>query len=143
MDLELKNAERYYDLTAYEALKNVSDIERLKSKNVIYVCSQFGGNIEKNQRKFCKYCKFIIKKGYIPMAVNLMFPRFMDDFYTNGKKKAILMSLDIISRCDELWCFGEYISNRMIQELIFARKHMIKIRYFTSRCEPLFTKGIN
>ena len=34
MDLGLKNAEGYYDLTAYEAIKNVSDSEKLKPKNI-------------------------------------------------------------------------------------------------------------
>ena len=29
MDLGLKNAEGYYDLTAYEAIKNVSDEEKI------------------------------------------------------------------------------------------------------------------
>lgn len=40
MDLGLKNAEGYYDLTAYEAIKNVSNEEKIKPKNIIYVCSR-------------------------------------------------------------------------------------------------------
>ena len=79
MDLGLKNAEGYYDLTAYEAIKNVSDSEKLKPKNIVYVCSPLSGDIDKNQQKACEYCKFVVEKGHIPMAVHLMFPRFMND----------------------------------------------------------------
>ena len=57
MDLGLKNAEGYYDLTAYEAIKNVTDEEKIKPKNIIYVCLRLRGNIRKNQKKACKYCK--------------------------------------------------------------------------------------
>lgn len=35
MDLGLKNAEGYYDLTAYEAIKNVSDEENRKKEMYI------------------------------------------------------------------------------------------------------------
>ena len=131
MDLGLKNAEGYYDLTAYEAIKNVSDSEKLKPKNIVYVCSPLSGDIDKNQQKACEYCKFVVEKGHIPMAVHLMFPRFMNDNNNVDRTKAITMGLDILARCDELWCFGKNISEGMLEELIFAKKYMIKIRHFT------------
>lgn len=139
MYLGLKNAEGYYDLTAYEAIKNVSREEKTRNKNIIYVCSQFKGNIQKNQKEAYRYCKFVISKGHIPMAIHLMFMRFINDFDEN---KDISMSLDILLRCDELWCFGENISEGMIKELIFARKHMIKIRYFSESCTLLSGKNV-
>ena len=125
MDLGLKNAEGYYDLTAYEAIKNVSDEEKIKPRNIIYVCSPLKGDIEKNRQKACEYCKFVVEKGHIPMAVHLMFPRFMNDNNNIDRTKAITMELDILARCDELWCFGEEISKGMLVELMFASNHMI------------------
>ena len=125
MDLGLKNAEGYYDLTAYEAIKNVSDEEKIKPRNIIYVCSPLKGDIEKNRQKACEYCKFVVEKGHIPMAVHLMFPRFMNDNNNIDRTKAITMELDILARCDELWCFGEEISKGMLIELMFASNHMI------------------
>ena len=142
MDLGLKNAEGYYDLTAYEAIKNVSDEEKTKPKNIIYVCSRLKGNIRKNQKKACKYCKFVISKGHIPIAVHLMFPRFMNDFDANDRIKAMSMSLDVLARCDELWCFGEKLSEGMVEELIFAKKYMIKIRHFTENCKLISEREV-
>ena len=142
MDLGLKNAEGYYDLTAYEAIKNVSDSEKLKPKNIVYVCSPLSGDIDKNQQKACEYCKFVVEKGHIPMAVHLMFPRFMNDNNNIDRTKAITMGLDILARCDELWCFGEKLSEGMVEELIFAKKYMIKIRHFTEGCKFISNKGV-
>ena len=142
MDLGLKNAEGYYDLTAYQAIKNITDEEKIKPKNIIYVCSRLKGNIRKNQKKACKYCKFVISKGHIPVAVHLMFPRFMNDFDAAEREKAISMSLDILARCDELWCFGEEISKGMLIELMFASNHMIKIRHFTEGCALISKKDV-
>lgn len=36
MDLGLKNAEGYYDLTAYEAIKNISQHEKRKFKDILH-----------------------------------------------------------------------------------------------------------
>ena len=142
MDLGLRNAEGYYDLTAYKALKNVYDSEQLKHKNIIYVCSQLRGDIAKNQKKACKYCRFVISRGQIPVAVHLMFPRFMNDDNESERSKAITMGLDILARCDELWCFGEKISKGMLVELMFAREYMIKIRHFTEDCRFISNRGV-
>ena len=142
MDLGLRNAEGYYDLTAYNALKNIYDSEKLKHKNIIYVCSQLRGDIAKNQKKACKYCRFVISKGQIPVAVHLMFPRFMNDDNENDRSNAITMGLDILARCDELWCFGEEISKGMLVELMFASNHMIKIRHFTEGCALISKKDV-
>ena len=36
MNLEIKNAEGYYDPTAYEAIKNVSENEENENRNIVY-----------------------------------------------------------------------------------------------------------
>ena len=51
MDLGLKNAEGYYDLTAYEAIKNMSKHEERKFKNIVYICSPLSGDVKRNQNK--------------------------------------------------------------------------------------------
>lgn len=137
MNLGLKNAEGYYDLTAYEAIKNASKDDKTNSRNIVYICSPLRGDVERNQNRACGYCRFVTSKGYIPIAVHLMFPHFMDDCDEDGRKKAIDMSLEILSRCDELWCFGKNISEGMLMELEFAKKYMIKIKHFTDSCTAL------
>lgn len=53
MNLGLKNAEGYYDLTAYEAIKNVTAEERRKKAMYIFSLS----NSNKSKLKKCKLVK--------------------------------------------------------------------------------------
>lgn len=76
------------------------------------------------------------------MAVHLMFPRFMNDNNDDDRTKAITMGLNILARCDELWCFGEKISKGMLIELMFASNYMIKIRHFTEDCVLIPKKDV-
>lgn len=76
------------------------------------------------------------------MAVHLMFPMFMNDNNNIDRTKAITMGLDILARCDELWCFGKNISEGMLEELIFAKKYMIKIRHFTENCKLISEREV-
>ena len=142
MDLGLKNAEGYYDLKAYEAIKNMSKHEERKFKNIVYICSPLSGDVKRNQNKACGYSRFVVSKGYIPIAIHLMFPQFIDDDNKDDRSKAINMGLEILSRCDELWCFGKNMSEGMLKELEFAKKYMIKIRYFTDCCDVLPKKEV-
>lgn len=71
------------------------------------------------------------------MATHLIFPQFMNDRNETDRKKVMDMCLEILSRCDELWCFGEKLSEGVVQEMDFAKKYKIKIRRFTNLCDPL------
>ncbi len=137
MNIELKNAEGYYDPTAYEAIKNISKNEKNENRNIVYICSPLRGDIVRNQNKALGYCRFVISKGFIPIATHLIFPQFMDDCDEKDREKAMEMCLENLSRCDELWCFGEKLSEEMAQEMDFAKKYKIKIRLFTDLCDPL------
>lgn len=142
MNLGLKNAEGYYDPTAYEAIKNVSKNEETENRNIVYICSPLRGDIDRNQRKACGYCRFVASKGYIPVAVHLLFPQFMDDYNEAERKQAMRMSLELLSRCDELWCFGINPTEGMQLELDFAKKYRIDIKYFTDICKEISKDGV-
>lgn len=142
MDLGLKNSEGYYDLTAFEAIKNADQDKEMRHKNIVYVCSPLRGDVQRNENKACGYCRFVVSKGFIPIASHLFFPQFMDDEDKSEREKAINMGLEILSRCDELWFFGKKISEGMANEINFAKTYKIKIRYFTDRCEALPCKEV-
>ena len=125
------------DPTAYEAIKNSSCDEETINRNIVYICSPLRGDIVRNQNKALGYCRFVISKGFIPMSTHLIFPQFMDDCDEKDREKTMEMCLEILSRCDELWCFGEKFSEGMAREMDFAKKYKIKIRCFTDLCDPL------
>lgn len=81
MGINKFNCEGYYDPTAYEALTRIeNEARKLRSfRPVVYICSPLSGDLEGNQEKAVRYCRFAVDAGYIPIAPHLYFPQFMDD----------------------------------------------------------------
>jgi hypothetical protein len=81
MCIDKRNSEGYPDPTAYEALSLIEKEERaLRAfRPIVYICSPYAGDIEKNVKAARDYCRFAVDKGFIPVAPHLLFPQFMDD----------------------------------------------------------------
>ena len=59
MDLGLKNAEGYYDLTAYQAIKNITDEEnRKKEMYVLSIIEKIRRSPVNTRRKKYEYSEF-------------------------------------------------------------------------------------
>ena len=80
---ELKyNGEGYYDPTTYEALSKIAkeEYEARKAANyrpLVYVCSPYSGDVEKNTARARSFCWCAVVKRAIPVAPHLLFPQFM------------------------------------------------------------------
>ena len=134
MSISKYNAEGYYDPTAYKALTKIEnnpfqDFNKIK----IYVCSPYKGEIAKNTANARKYCRFVVKRGGLPIAVHLLFPQFMDDENPTERKRALEMGLELIKICDELWVFGSFFSAGMETEIDIAKELKIKVRFFDDK----------
>ena len=81
MSIDKRNAEGYMDPTAYEAMSLIEKEERaLRAfRPIIYICSPYAGDIEKNVNAARGYSRFAVDKGFIPIAPHLLFPQFMND----------------------------------------------------------------
>ena len=80
MSVNLYNAERYLDPTAYEALMNIErEAKRTAYKPLVFICSPFAGNIERNTRRARDFCRFAVSENCIPIAPHLLFPQFMEE----------------------------------------------------------------
>lgn len=99
-------------------------------RKTVYICSPFRGDRKKNIDRAIKYCKFAEKKGCVPMAPHLFFPQFLSD--DDPIERAIGMSMGkmMLKDCDEIWVFGETISEGMKEEIATAVQNNIPIKYF-------------
>ena len=88
---------------------------------VIFVCSPFQGKKE-NIEKAKKYCRMLVDMGYIPIAPHVYFSQFMDDHNPEDRKKALEMNKKLLEFCDELWVFGEEITEGMREEIDYFKK---------------------
>lgn len=125
------NAEGYYDPTAYEALSKIEIEERkAKYRPLVYICSPYSGNVEFNVTNARVYCKYAVDNKCIPLAPHLLFPQFMNDEEPIDRELAMFMNMVLLSKCEQLWVFGNTISQGMGQEIAKAEKRRMKIRYF-------------
>lgn len=144
MSISRYNSEGYYDPTTYEALKNIEK-EELKMaglykpdefRPLVYICSPYRGDTEKNTEKARKYSRFAVESKAIPMTPHLLYPQFMDDSNPEERYLAThVINYVLIGKCQEVWVFGEDISEGMGREIALAEKRRMKIRYFTETME--------
>lgn len=143
MGINKFNAEGYYDPTAYEAMTNVAKEEKafFAFRPVVYICSPYAGDIETNVKAAQRYSRFAVDSGYLPIAPHLLFPQFMDDGNPKERELAMFFGNVLMSKCAELWVFGDLISNGMAAEIERAKRKNYAIRYFTVNrdCTITFT----
>lgn len=138
MSVSKFNHEGYYDPTAFEALSTIEAEERrARFRPVVYVCSPFSGDPAGNAEKARRYCRFAVDNGYAPFAPHLFFPQFLDDDIPEERELGLFMAIIMLTKCAELWVFGEQITRGMAQEIRKAESRGMIIRYFTTDCEEI------
>ena len=140
MGVNKKNAEGYSDPTAYEALMSIEqEAKKLFAfRPIVYICSPLSGDIEANQEAARRYCRYAVDAGYVPIAPHLLFPQFMDDKNITERNLAIFMDIVLLTKCAELWVFGETVSPGMSIEIEKAKRKSKPIRFFTTKCKEVF-----
>lgn len=139
MSINKFNSEGYYDPTAYEALAAVEQEERAAKTQLplVYIASPFAGDTERNTERARGYCRFAVSQKAIPLAPHLLYPQFMDDEDKQQREQGIRFALILLDKCDELWVFGNTISEGMSREIAKAKKKGKPIRYFSSACKEV------
>lgn len=107
MSVNLYNAERYSDPTAYEALTHIEQEARRTYRPLVFICSPFSGDTERNTRRAQGYCRFAVSKNCIPIAPHLLFPQFMEEDDPEQRRLGIFFGLVLQKKCKEVWVFGQ------------------------------------
>lgn len=136
----LYNSEGYRSPTEYEAFTRIEKEERAEAKAaafrpVVYICSPYSGDTERNIENARKYSRFAVDLHYLPITPHIYFTQFMDDDIPEERDTAIFMNWVLMSKCVELWVFGSVISKGMKAEIERAKRKHMKIRYFTEELE--------
>lgn len=138
MTADLHNSEGYKDPTAFEAISAMERTEKQSLRAfrpIVYICSPYARNIEGNVANARRYSRFVVESGYIPFAPHLLFPQFMDDSDPRERELALFFGNALMSKCSEIWVFGDRISNGMEAEIRRARWKNYRLRYFTEELE--------
>ena len=148
MSVSKYNGEGYFDPTAYGACINIEKETRaacLESlarripnyRPLVYICSPYAGDVERNVQAALDYCRFAVREKCIPLAPHLYFTRFLDDADEEQRTDGLFMGYVLMTKCTEVWVFGDYISRGMAMEIDSAERRGMRIRYFTKDCEEV------
>lgn len=133
------NQEGYFDPTAYAALTAIEqEVKKTRQfRPLVYICSPLSGDVERNQAAARRYCRYAVESGTIPLAPHLYFPQFLNDSDLIERNLALFMDIVLLSKCAELWVFGETISKGMSIEIEKAKRKGQPIRWFTADCKEV------
>lgn len=139
MGVNMRNSEGYYDPTAYEALSNIEREAKAARvfRPIVYICSPLSEDMDANQEAARRYCRYAVDSGYIPIAPHIYFTQFMNEHSPKERNLALFMDIVLLSKCAELWVFGDTISKGMSMEIEKAKRKGQPIRYFTAACKEV------
>lgn len=140
MWIDKYNSEGYYDPTTYKALREIlqEDLKRRYGKEyrpLIFICSPFAGDMKANTERTKNYCRFAVEQYAIPIAPHLLYPQFMDELDPDSRNLGLFFGRVLLGKCQELWVFGDIVSEGMGHEIRKAQKQNMPIKYFTEECE--------
>lgn len=137
--MNIRNKEGYMDKTPFEAIKAMGKktLPHFDFHPMVYICSPYTGDIEKNVSNARRYSRFAVQQGYLPITPHLLYPQFLDDGLQRERDLGMFFGIVLMSKCTEVWVFGERISNGMKIEIDRAKHKGYKVRYFSGDCIPI------
>lgn len=93
-----------------------------------YICSPLSGNISGNIENAKRYARYIFKCGMAPVIPHF-YALVLNDEIPDERKLGMQAGLSLLWVCDEVWVFGDEITEGMKKEIIFAEKLNIKVKY--------------
>ena len=95
---------------------------------LIYVASPYAGDIENNIQYAKQACKYVLNQGKAFFCPHLLYPQILDDSNPEERKIGIILGMEVLKKCDEIWVFGENISKGMSEEIEFAKERGIPVK---------------
>lgn len=98
----------------------------------VYVCSPLRGDIEGNLQKVRQYGKFVLECGMAPVIPHF-YAEILDDTVDEERALGMTAGTSLLFRVDELWVFGDKVTEGMRKEKTFAEHLKLRIRYITEK----------
>ena len=96
----------------------------------VYVCAPLGGNVESNLKKVRAYTEYALRCGTAPVVPHF-YAECLDDNDPKDREIGLAAGLSLLWFCDELWLFGDTVTDGMKNELQFCKNLNIRIRKIT------------
>jgi len=107
----------------------------MSNKPLVFICSPYRGDIELNTIRARRFCRFAYSQGTAPFAPHLHNTQFLQEDIPEEREAGIALGLEVMKRVDEVWLFGNELTEGIKFELRSAHQMKIPVRYFTDKCE--------
>ena len=98
----------------------------------VYICAPLGGDVESNLERVKRYTRYALMCGTAPVVPHF-YALCLNDNDQTERKIGLAAGLGMLWFCDELWVFGQNITEGMKQELQFCKHLNIKTRYVSEK----------
>ena len=96
---------------------------------VVFIAHAYCGDPEVNLFDTERYIRYAIKQGQHPCCPWYAMVRSLDDMDGDDRERGVKASLEILSRCDELWVCGDEISPGVELEIDRANALRLPVVY--------------
>ena len=104
-------------------------MKKENDKKVVFVGHPVSGDISGNIKKILNICKQIHNEHIIPCVPYLVPLQYLNDAILEDRELGIVANLECFRRgfIDEVWLFGDHISEGMKREIAFAEELNIPV----------------
>jgi len=107
---------------------------RATSKDPVIAKDEVASNVERAR----KACRMLAELGYMPLAPHIYMTQFLRDSDEKERADGLELAMEWLELSDQLWVFGNRISEGMSAEISRAAELGIPVRYMPEPSE-LFT----
>ena len=98
----------------------------------VYICAPLGGDVEGNLERVKRYTRYALRCGTAPVVPHF-YALCLNDNNQKEREIRLAAGLGMLWFCDELWVFGQTVTEGMKQEIQFCKHLNIKTRYVSEK----------
>lgn len=101
----------------------------------VYICAPLGGNVEDNLqrvKKYTEYALYALKCGTAPVVPHF-YALCLNDSIPKEREIGMAAGLSLLWFCDEMWIFGDEVSEGMRGEIQFCQNLNIRMKKITDK----------
>ena len=96
-------------------------------KKKVYICAPLGGNVKKNLNRVRNYTRYALMCGMAPVVPHF-YVLCLNDTIPKEREIGMAAGLSLLWFCDELWIFGDEVTEGMKAEIQFCKSLNIPVR---------------